>query len=472
MTRLIAFIFLSGFLSVQAQPLKCEKIFRIQNEIIHQLAQMRFELDSANAMGNKRLNFLALEKQFQKKILEYKKYQYGLDEKEIDNQISAEIKRLQDQNDRLNDVQRQAREKVKAEVDQTITGRFVPVLELEHSAYPAQVSFNPKGRFVYSSDFQKSYVIDLKKRKPVLELPGSFVSTGKTSWSQDGVLMSYTWAESKTAKVLDSKTFQEVLELTHNDKISGLEISPDGKYLFVGSVDGIISITDIASAQVVKELKFADWIEDIRLSGDFIFIKVGQKNLHIYKIDEFLGSKRKTLFGSDQPEIWTSRSTQLRTVNVLAQSSKGLVVLSTDEKGIEVVDLNTKQTLWTQDLAESQVRMSLDESQLMIRHMREHKVRLIDLRTGKQISEVLFGPGYELKTYGYLDAQKIFMADQSTVKIYNLNTQAFEHEFSKSNKSDAISSLSVSPDREYVAVQYESGKLEYRKISFRGVDLN
>ena len=137
-----------------------------------------------------------------------------------------------------------------------------------------QLSISPRGDRLAAAYRGKTVLWDLLERRIVSVLPGLSGYWHVVAFSPDGAYLAVT-AENELPeyrfKIWDMRTLRETATMAHQNHLTGLAFSPDGKTLASSSLDGTARLWDVPSGREVLVLRghkdfvrYVDWSPDGR----------------------------------------------------------------------------------------------------------------------------------------------------------------------------------------------------------------
>jgi WD40 repeat protein len=119
------------------------------------------------------------------------------------------------------------------------------------------VEWTPDGKWIIALVEERIQVIDATTLRTIREFGpeqggGIFLPAVSPTVSADGSLVAVGYAD-RTARVWETETGRLVAELPHPAPVSGVEFSPDGRFLVTGSGDAA-TIWDLAAQRPLVEL--------------------------------------------------------------------------------------------------------------------------------------------------------------------------------------------------------------------------
>lgn len=130
------------------------------------------------------------------------------------------------------------------------------------------MSFSPDGKTLYAASEsprkpeQVLYVVDIPSGKIIKTVPLSGRARGSMSISKDGKRLFIPWHQQIRSlpgglDVIDTTTLERVKTIPMSSDLHDTYLTPDGKYVFAGSVEGhFLTVVDVQTEQPIWELKF------------------------------------------------------------------------------------------------------------------------------------------------------------------------------------------------------------------------
>lgn len=183
--------------------------------------------------------------------------------------------------------------------------------------YITAVEIDPKQRFFVYAGYNttgygdSAFVFDYKSKSILAKLvvsPDKGLHTGvDISISHDGEMIAFG-EDNRVATVFETMTWKQVKQFTHHEGYCGscgtrVEFSPDDKFLYMASHNGLVKKCDLNTGEIVKT--YAEEVDDLTglsLTPDGKKLAVAtEKGISVY--DTELGSKIGELIADEKAEF-------------------------------------------------------------------------------------------------------------------------------------------------------------------------
>jgi len=218
------------------------------------------------------------------------------------------------------------------------------------------VVFSPDGKYLAISGYGGVVVLSLKT-KSVLHSLGQLYFFTDVKFSPDGVLIAIS--KDVLAKILDFSDFRKVTEFSHDEYVSVIAFSPDGRYFATGCGDGTVTVRDIVSHRNIAEPWYIFPVSTVTFSHDGQYLAIGSndvegertclsvyapsRNTHIVKWQEptiiYFSSWYKRFFVLLEEEIVYSPFVEIHEdkISAMELSRRGFLALGYKDGKIEVI---------------------------------------------------------------------------------------------------------------------------------------
>jgi uncharacterized delta-60 repeat protein len=172
-----------------------------------------------------------------------------------------------------------------ARVWEAASGR--EVARLPHDDWVSAVAFSPDGRYVVSGGCDKrgenyrciegtARVWEAASGREVARLTHDEDVTD-VAFSPDGRYV-VSGSRDTTARVWEATSGREVARMTHDSSVFDVAFSPDGRFVVSGSRDGTARVWEAASGREVARLTHDDWVSAVAFSPDGRFVVSGSRD--------------------------------------------------------------------------------------------------------------------------------------------------------------------------------------------------
>ncbi|WP_013322705.1 hypothetical protein [Gloeothece verrucosa] len=261
-------------------------------------------------------------------------------------------------------------------------------------------------------------------------------SVTSVSFSPDGkILASGSW--DKTIKLWDVQTGQEIRTLSgHNDSVYSVSFSGDGKILASGSRDKTIKLWDVQTGKEISTLSgHNDSVYSVSFSPDGKILASGSGDKTIKLWDVQTGQEIRTLSGHNDSVYSVSFSPDGK---ILASGS--------GYKTIKLWDVQTGQEIRTlSGHNDSVLSVSFSgDGKILASGSRDKTIKLWDVQTGQEI-RTLSGHNDSVLSVSFSGDGKILASGSwdKTIKLWDVQTGQLIRTLSGHN--DGVSSVSFSP---------------------------
>ena len=257
--------------------------------------------------------------------------------------------------------------------------------------------------------------------------------------SPDGrYVLSASW--DTTVKVWELSSSQEVRTLKgHTSHVTGVAVSPDGRYVLSASRDHTVKVWELSSGQEVRTLRgHTDSVDGVAVSPDGRYVLSASRD-HTVKVWELSsGAEVRTLSG------------HTHYVAGVAVSPDGYYVLSAShDQTVKVWELSSGKELRTlsgHTNSVTGVAVSPD-GRYVLSASRDHTVKVWELSSGAEVRTL----GHTDSVQGIAvspDGRYVLSAlDDDTVKVWELSSG--KELCTLSGHTDSVRGVAVSPDGHY-----------------------
>ena len=151
--------------------------------------------------------------------------------------------------------------------------RFKNPLLLERSTLLAIESLRRAPSLEADQSLRRS--LALLRHSTALFLHEEWISA--VAFSSDGKYLA-TASRDNTTRVWDLSSQQEVLYVSHDEAVFAVAFSPDGKYLATGSRDSSARVWDIATKQEILRIPHEGWVSGVAFSPDGLYLATASRD--------------------------------------------------------------------------------------------------------------------------------------------------------------------------------------------------
>ncbi len=269
------------------------------------------------------------------------------------------------------------------------------------------------------------------------------------TWELDSYYLAAVPNESDgTVSLVDIDDGEIVDEIKIGDRAGhGIAADPSGRYLYAGDMDeGILYTYDAEAEEIVNELDISAEIHgiDITSDGRYLFISPtgeAEENLIVVDTEENQIEKEFTeeLAGSSS-HVTISRKGDLAVNPVLSENL------------VHIIDMENLQVMETVEVGEgpNEARISPDGSYVYVANWESHEITVIDMDEFEVIADLPAGEG----THGVAvspEGEEIWSANRLSNDVTVFDTETLELKETIAS-GEYANHLSFTPDGKYVLV--------------------
>lgn len=264
--------------------------------------------------------------------------------------------------------------------------------------------------------------------------------------SLDGkTLYTGTGFEGKTLVSIDTKTKKIINEINFENGVHGIDISPDGKYLYVSSMnglgkgEGIVTVINTENMEKITEVKTGGGPAHVAVKPDGSQVWVANVNGNtVAALDAKTNTLIKTISVGEVP-------------NEVAMSPDGnwVFVANVNSDFITVIDANKLETVKTISAGKAPhgVTVSPDGSELWVANNKSNDVSIIDIETFKLKATIPTG-SYANHVGFSQDGKWAYVTNRQSNDVMKIDT----------NKREVIASIPVGVEPHEITLEDYYGK--------------
>jgi len=310
---------------------------------------------------------------------------------------------------------------------EALTGKEVVHVNIDSS----NGVFSPNGEYVISTEGNSIHVWKAINGKEISNMTHEdIVST--VAFSPDGKYV-VSGSFDDTVRVWEALTGKEVIRMTHDELVREVAFSPDGKYVVSGSDDNTARVWNASTGIEVARMTHDDNVKSVAFSPDGKYVVSGSDDRTV-RVWEAV-AKRET--------------SRVKNVSHISFSPDGKYVLSISEKNTIVVwELATDNEI-AHMIHEDQVVAATfsPDGRYVVSGSHDHTARVWEVATGKEVARmthddlvvsVAFSPDGKYVVSGSFD---------NTARVWEALSGK---EIARMTHDDDVRSVAFNPDGKYV----------------------
>ena len=267
------------------------------------------------------------------------------------------------------------------------------------------------------------------------------------------IIQKYKTIDPKVVQAL-SKTVSLTWERNrlegHNDDVTSVSISPDGKTLASGSADNTIKLWNLETGEEIRTLKYNEGVWEVSISPDgktLAFI-IGDNTIKLWNLET--GEEIRTFQGHDDNFI-----------NDISISPDGQTLASSSwDKTIKLWNLETGKEIHTLEGHGNVVgRVSISpDGQTLASGSWDKTIKLWNIETGEEI-RTFQGHDSIIRNVSISPDGKTLASgsNDDTIRLWDLETEEIR---TLKGHDDAVGSVSFSPDGKTLASSSDDGTIK------------
>ena len=223
-----------------------------------------------------------------------------------------------------------------------------------------------------------------------------------------------------------------ISSMTHDDAVTSVAFSPDGRYIASGSYDGTARVWEVATGREIARMTHNNLVNSVAFSPNGEHVLSGSKDLRVWE----------TLTGKE-----TARMTPDGLVSVVSFSPNGRYVVSGSGEGnLQVWNATTGQEIahMTQDGSVASINFSSDSEYVV---SGADDIHVWDVTSGYEIDRMASESSVHSVAFSPNGKYVVSGNEYGTAQVWELATG---EEVASVTHDDVVASVAFSPDSQYV----------------------